>query len=90
MLIPGLMKMSLFIIFSGDTLIPDSLRSLKLNSELIFLSACETGTGKIIEAEGVMSLANAFFESGVKSVISTLWNINDKISKDQVVSIYKN
>ena len=49
----------------------------------------ETGTGKIIEAEGVMSLANAFFESGVKSVISTLWNINDKISKDQVVSIYK-
>lgn len=78
-----------FIIFSGDTLIPDSLRSLKLNSELIFLSACETGTGKIIEAEGVMSLANAFFESGVKSVISTLWNINDKISKDQVVSIYK-
>ena len=37
-----------------------------------------------------MSLARAFFGAGVKSVISTLWEVNDRISKDQVIAVYKN
>lgn len=77
------------ILMSNDTITSDDLKSMKVQADLLFLSACETGSGKIIEAEGVLSLANSFFRSGVQSVISTLWAIDDKVSKDQVLDVYK-
>lgn len=51
---------------------------LRLNSELTVLSACRTGSGKTIGYEGVLGLPRFFFYMGSRSVISTLWAINDK------------
>lgn len=78
------------IVLQNDTIYSNEIEGIRFNSELAFLSACETGLGKVIHAEGVMSLARAFFGAGVKAVISTLWEVNDKISKEQVVTFYKN
>ena len=78
------------ILMANDTLYSKGIEEIKFNTDLAFLSACETGLGKVIHAEGVMSLARAFFGAGVKSVISTLWEVNDRISKDQVIAVYKN
>jgi CHAT domain-containing protein len=46
--------------------------------------------GEDVLGEGVFSLSRSFLKAGARSVISTLWKINDKISADQVLQIYKN
>jgi CHAT domain-containing protein len=42
------------------------------------LSACQTGTGKIVRNEGILGLPRIFFYMGARSVVSTLWPIQDK------------
>jgi CHAT domain-containing protein len=49
-----------------------------LKSDLMFLSACQTGRGKIVRGEGIMGLPYAFYVAGNKNTIMTLWNVNDK------------
>lgn len=65
------------------------IRALQLQSDLVVLSACETGLGHIEKGEGVRSLSKAFAYSGAKSIMSTLWSIDDKKSHDLVINFYK-
>lgn len=51
---------------------------LKLQSESVVLSACNTGSGKISRAEGVMSLGRAFLAAGSSSVAVSLWQVSDE------------
>jgi CHAT domain-containing protein/predicted negative regulator of RcsB-dependent stress response len=48
------------------------------NTQLVVLSACETGKGKIKKGEGIISLARAFQFAGCPSVITTIWNAHDE------------
>jgi len=59
-------------------------------ADLVVLSACKTSQGELKTGEGVMSLARGFFFSGTNSVISTLWNINDKTTQELMHSFYTN
>jgi CHAT domain-containing protein len=52
--------------------------NLRLNAELVVLSACQTGKGSLEKGEGILGLPRIFFYAGAKSVLSTLWKINDK------------
>lgn len=53
--------------------------NLKLDSlELVILSACETGTGKLVKGEGLMSLSRAFAYAGCPNIITSLWKAEDK------------
>jgi CHAT domain-containing protein len=47
------------------------------NNQLVILSACETGNGRMINGEGIMSLSRAFFYAGCKSVVTSLWKADD-------------
>jgi CHAT domain-containing protein len=51
---------------------------LKLRSDSVVLSACNTGSGTISRAEGVMSLGRAFLAAGSSSVTVSLWQVSDK------------
>ncbi|MFY9153078.1 MAG: CHAT domain-containing protein [Prolixibacteraceae bacterium] len=52
--------------------------NMKLNARLAVLSACETGTGKLLKGEGVMSMARGFIYAGCPSIVMTLWQVEDK------------
>lgn len=50
------------------------------NTNLVVLSSCEAGNGKIHQSEGTLSLARAFSYAGCKSILTTLWSTNDASS----------
>jgi CHAT domain-containing protein/Tfp pilus assembly protein PilF len=52
--------------------------NLRVASDLVILSACQTGRGLLEKGEGVLGLPRIFFYSGAKSVVSALWRIDDK------------
>lgn len=65
------------------------LYNLSLNADMVLLSACETGTGKLQRGEGIISLARAFAYAGAKSIFTTLWQVDDTTTKDIVIDFYK-
>jgi len=75
--------------FIDDALFLNELYSLDLNSDLVVLSACETGVGRLQKGEGAMSLARGFQYSGVKSVLFSLWQISDLSTSQIMGSFYE-
>jgi len=59
-------------------------------TELVVLSACETGLGEVTVSQGVYGLKRAFQEAGAQSVMSTLWSVNDESSKIIMERFYQN
>jgi len=54
------------------------LYNLRLKADLVVLSACQTGKGKLERGEGILGLPRVFFYAGARSVMLTLWRINDE------------
>jgi CHAT domain-containing protein len=65
------------------------LYNLKLNSRLAVLSACNTGSGVLMEGEGVISLARGFFYAECPSVIMTLWEVEDRSGAEIMSEFYR-
>ena len=85
-----------YLVFDRDNLTADygylynhELYNLRLNVDMVVLSACDTGVGELQEGEGIISLARGFSYAGVKSIITTLWSVDDESTKVLMESFYR-
>ncbi len=62
----------------------------KCNADLIVLSACETGTGKLERGEGVLSLTRGFLYAGVPNIVYSCWKVGDKSTGILMYNFYTN
>jgi CHAT domain-containing protein/tetratricopeptide (TPR) repeat protein len=62
---------------------------LRLDADLVALSACESGLGREATAEGLIGLARAFQHAGARSVLASLWAISDRSTAGFMESFYE-
>lgn len=62
--------------------------SAQLQAQLVVLSCCHSGRGKV-NAEGVVGIARSFLGAGARSVLVSLWAINDKAAMEFMMSFYQ-
>jgi len=67
---------------SGEVLYLNEIVNLNLNSRLAILSACETGSGKLLKGEGLISIGRAFKYAGCPNLVMSLWKINDRSASE--------
>ena len=62
---------------------------LRLNADLVILSACDTAVGPLEGQEGVATLSRAFLLAGARTVVSTLWSVDDDSSLYLMRRLYR-
>ena len=67
----------------------DEILNLKLNAELVVLSACDTGRGRIT-GDGVIGLSRSLITAGVPSIIVSLWSVPDAPTASLMTEFYRN
>lgn len=86
----GLNSRVVFAASNGDTgvLTADKVLDLKLQADLVVLSACDTGRGQIT-GDGVIGLSRSFIAAGASSTIVSLWQVNDRSTAELMTDFYR-
>lgn len=74
---------------SPDLISGNEFREMNVKADLLVLSACGTGSGKIFPEEGVLSLSRDCFYAGARNIVCTLWNIPDRSTSSFMVEFYR-
>ncbi|HKD17232.1 MAG TPA: CHAT domain-containing protein [Thermoanaerobaculia bacterium] len=61
---------------------------MRINAELVTLSACDSGLGKEMGGEGLIGLTRAFQYAGARSVLASLWKVEDKTTAELMKRFY--
>lgn len=72
----------------GEMLRLWEIYALRLQAEMVVLSACESGLGPLHQTEGVLSLGRGFAYAGAKSIVATLWQVPAKQSSELMRDFY--
>jgi len=73
---------------SDGRLTVDKLYSMNIDADLVTLSACETGLGKIANGDDVVGLTRGFLYAGSNSIVASLWKVDDQATGDLMVGFY--
>ncbi|MBN1782201.1 CHAT domain-containing protein [bacterium] len=65
------------------------IADLRMACDLVTLSACETGCGRLVPGEGVLGLPHAFLQAGARSVLMSLWKVDDRFTADFMPYFYE-
>jgi CHAT domain-containing protein len=65
------------------------LYSLSLDADLVTMSACETGLGKIANGDDIIGLTRGFLYAGARSVVASLWKVDDKATSTLMTRFYE-
>jgi len=76
--------------FYDQEILYSELYNLNINPDLVVLSACETGIGKLYKGEGAMSVARGFQFAGAQNLLFSLWKVNDFTTSVFMANFYKN
>jgi CHAT domain-containing protein/tetratricopeptide (TPR) repeat protein len=68
----------------------NQIYNLDLNSDLVVLSACQTALGKDVRGEGLIGLTRGFMYAGAKSVVASLWKVDDAATAEFMKRFYRN
>lgn len=63
--------------------------NLTINSDLVVLSSCESGMGKLLKGEGMLGLNRSFVYAGASNVVFSLWEVEDKATSEMMQYFYK-
>ena len=75
---------------SNRYLHPYEIYNFPIKAKMVVLSSCYTGTGTLYAGEGVLSLARGFIFSGSRSVVMSLWEVDDREGTEIIKAFYKN
>ncbi len=75
---------------SDGLLTVDKLYSLRLDADLVTLSACETGLGKIANGDDVVGLTRGFLYAGASTIVASLWQVDDQATSYLMTRFYDN
>ena len=64
------------------------IRNLNLNADLVVLSACDIGKGRLQGQEGMINLVRAFFYAGARTVVASLWEADDRSTMALMTGFY--
>ena len=76
--------------FYDQEILYSELYNLNINPDLVVLSACETGIGKLYKSEGAMSIARGFQFAGAQNLLFSLWKVNDYTTSIFMEKFYEN
>ncbi len=76
--------------YDGTLSAGEVMSTWKLNAELVTLSACRSGLGRQSGGEGFVGFAQAFFLAGSRSVIVSLWEVDDRATSLLMSRFYQN
>jgi CHAT domain-containing protein len=63
--------------------------NLKLNADLVVLSACETALGRSVRGEGLIGLAQGFMYAGARGLVASLWQVPDRATAELMTHFYR-
>ncbi|MEP2772281.1 MAG: CHAT domain-containing tetratricopeptide repeat protein [Fulvivirga sp.] len=87
-------ELSRIFLYDGDdkdednNLYSGEIYNLDLNAELVTLSACETGLGKISKGEGIIGLSRALVYAGAQNIVVSLWKVADASTSQLMTNFY--
>ncbi len=72
------------VLYAGETY------NLRLNADLVVLSSCESGIGRLVRGEGLLAMTRGFFYAGARNLLFSLWKVSDRNADELMSGFYRN